>query len=241
GPDRPALADPAGVDARHPRRLGGAPRPLPHRARGRRPRPGHLGPRPRRGAAGPAPRGRVPPRSRASRPRAGAARGGGRLRLLARRPEGRARALWEPRLPRRAARGGDRGRQELPRRVRAPPGRDRPHLLRRRRHSLLLPARGREECHVPDGVRPPGAAALTSGGAPRRRRRRPDAARSAVFHLPLALPRAVWGGAAVLRTDPWTAHASLARRSWAVPRISLASRRAPSSGLVRAHLETFSR
>src|SRR5213592_4748479 len=139
---RPALDHPAGVDARHPGRLGGASRPLPHRKRGRRPRPGYLGPRPRRRAAGPAPRGRVPPRSRASGPRAGAPRRGGRLCLLAGRPEARARALWEPRLPRRPARGGDRGRQELPRRLRAPPGRDRPHLLRRRGDRLPLPARG---------------------------------------------------------------------------------------------------
>src|SRR5207245_2829701 len=128
---RPALDHPARIDRRHPGRLGGPARPLPHRARGRRPRPGHLRPRPRGRAAGPAPGRRLPPRSWPPGTRAGAARRGGRLRLLARRLKARVRALREPRLPRRAARGGYRGRQELPGRLRAPPGRYRPHLLRR--------------------------------------------------------------------------------------------------------------
>src|SRR5439155_4235380 len=58
---------------------------------------------------------------------------------------------------------------------------------------------------------------------------RSDAARNAAFQIQVAVRRAVQGGSAVLRTDPRTARASLARRPWAPPRISPGPRRAPSS------------
>src|SRR5438067_10980966 len=50
-----------------------------------------------------------------------------------------------------------------------------------------------------------------------------------MFQIPVAVREALSHGSVVLRTNRWTAHASLARRPWAPPRISPGPRRARSS------------
>ena len=56
-----------------------------------------------------------------------------------------------------------------------------------------------------------------------------DAIRNVAFQIQVAGRRPVEGGSAVRRSDPRTARASLARRSWASQRINPGTRRAPSS------------
>jgi len=58
---------------------------------------------------------------------------------------------------------------------------------------------------------------------------RSDATRNVAFQIQVAGRRPVEGGSAVRRSDPRTARASLARRSWASQRINPGTRRAPSS------------
>ena len=70
---------------------------------------------------------------------------------------------------------------------------------------------------------------------------RSDAARNAAFQIQVAVRRAVQGGSAVLRTDPRTARASLARRRWPSPRISPGPRSTVLHRVVRENLETFLR
>src|SRR5207253_6163632 len=98
--------------------------------------------------------GQLPARGRLPRSRAEPGRRGRARRVLARRPRSCARAVRKPRIPRRAARGGDRGWQGLSRRIRTSSGRDRAHFLRRRRDGVLLAACGGQERHVPQRTRP---------------------------------------------------------------------------------------
>src|SRR5439155_851976 len=111
-PLRPALGDHADHHARRSGRLHrtgrGAHRPVPHRQRRRGTPVGHVHLRPRARRTGPLAGGHLPARGRLSRPRAEPGRRGRARPVLARPPRPRARALRQPRVPRRPARGGDR-------------------------------------------------------------------------------------------------------------------------------------
>ncbi len=75
-------------------------------------------------------------------------------RLLPRGSRADPRPVRQSRLSGRSARGRNRRRPPLPRRLRTSFRRHRTHLPRRRGYGVLLPSRRREERDVPDGARP---------------------------------------------------------------------------------------
>src|SRR5262249_13185867 len=118
----------------------------------------------------------VSPRGGLPRPRAGDPGRRRREPLLADRPRADAENARRPGLPRRTARGRDRGRADVPRRLRPRARRERPHRLRRFGHRVLVAACRGEERHVPDGGRRRAAVAAAFPGritSPQTRTRRP--------------------------------------------------------------------